>query len=64
MNDDPTQLFPETHWKRYATEPVSVPKPNFGHVASRRLTTNLPTAAITTRTTQKLVKLPTQPLLN
>jgi hypothetical protein len=23
MNDDPTQLFPETHWKRYATERVS-----------------------------------------
>ena len=25
MNDDPTQLFPETHWKRYATERVSSP---------------------------------------
>ena len=25
MNDDPTQLFPETHWKRHATEGVSSP---------------------------------------
>jgi hypothetical protein len=25
MNDDPTQLFPETHWKRYATERVRTP---------------------------------------
>ena len=65
MNDDPTQLFPETHWKRYATEPVSVPVRGFGRVTSapnaqpEASAPSLPVFGV-----KQLLRLPTQPSLS
>lgn len=65
MNDDPTQLFPETHWKRHATERVSVPSRRSndgvrGSVVHIEMTVggSQQTAPAT------MAKMPTQPLLH
>ena len=65
MNDDPTQLFPETHWKRHATEAVSVPARDFGRVLPNPVTAGeLTMPALPAKEAQKLTRLPTRPLLS
>ena len=66
MNDDPTQLFPETHWKRYATEAVSTPSRQFGRVIPAEPTPPIAALlpALRPLDAQKLERIQTQPLLS
>jgi hypothetical protein len=65
MNDDPTQLFPQTHWKRYATEPVCGRTPHLGRVVPQvHIATDLRSGIIAVKEPQKLTKLPAIPQLN
>ena len=64
MHDDPTQVFPEIHWKRYATERVCVPgrksaqATNDSSAQGNFVAPNIP-VAVSTRATR-----PTVPLMN
>jgi hypothetical protein len=65
MHDDPTQLFPETHWKRFATERVSIPSRDIGRVLPTvPIHVELVAPPISARDARKLTNLRQRPLLS
>ena len=64
MNDDPTQTFPETHWKRYATEAVCAPVREIGGLKKIAAPSDQMTPPMPSRDVQIGAKVATRPMLS